>query len=139
MILRIPMCRLLVSRPALRVASAARRHQPAFCLHRHRLTVKTLSPPSTLPLIRCLATSSSSDILTERGFKPQQCPACGQQCFRPIVLQRHIEKCCPDLVDDTQQDLDMANMSIEYLEQWIAAAKEREDQKREQAVRTSKF
>ena len=32
------------------------------------------------------------------------CPACGQRCYRPTVLQRHIFKCCPDILSTTEWD-----------------------------------
>lgn len=30
--------------------------------------------------------------------KHYSCPACGQRCYRAAVLQRHLFKCCPDIV-----------------------------------------
>lgn len=33
-----------------------------------------------------------------RERKHYSCPACGQHCYRAEVLQRHLFKCCPDIV-----------------------------------------
>ena len=90
--------------------------------------------------------SAATDVYVQRGFKPQECPACGQQCFRPIVLQRHLERCCPDLLrSESEGDAgidgikDLNALDGEEVEHWMKAAKAREDEKQERAVRKLNF
>jgi hypothetical protein len=91
--------------------------------------------------LRCLAASSleNSPVEKEGSFTPQACPACGQKCFRPIVLERHIERCCPDLFPGENEPeiatLGFDEMDQVTLEKWLATAREKELQKQEEAVR----
>ena len=139
---------LLVKVPSpIAAASRASREQSLAHCRRHRrdyiaaqpfICLPRASPISTKQLSRCLSTISVESERTESGFKPQECPACGQQCFRPLVLQRHLERCCPDLLKSSS-GLDLTTMDMESLELWLREIKEKEDKKREQAVRIILF
>ena len=75
-----------------------------------RLALKSTHSPLRLRTLRlfCTANMSTSAVETKRKEFPKQCrpsgpaftcPACGQSCFKPVVLQRHLRKCCPDLLE----------------------------------------
>ena len=67
-----------------------------------------------------------------------QCPACGQHCLRPLVFQRHLLNCCPDLFLENDNsnaiDLSSAIHDEEQLRALLDQAKQRELQKREQSL-----
>jgi hypothetical protein len=135
--------RLLLLRVPSRAPSAIVRTQLLLQSHR-RLACRHLPFISTTR--RCLATSSSAvpleniPIKNDASITPQACPACGQKCFRPLVLQRHLQRCCPDLLlgvdeDPKVDELDFTNMDEKTLEIWLANAREKELEKQERAVR----
>jgi hypothetical protein len=143
---------LLHIRMPLQASSAIARTQLLFQSHRRlacRPPLCSQAPQqhrSVSTTLRCLVTNSSLSLGgsqgREEGFAstPKACPACGQKCFRPLVLQRHVQRCCPDLLLQAGHrftDLDFVDMDEKALETWLVNAKEREIEKQQQAVRLS--
>ncbi|KAL4539184.1 hypothetical protein Ndes2437A_g02156 [Nannochloris sp. 'desiccata'] len=137
---------MLLVRVPLRAPSAIARTQLLLQsrsrLACRQLPLQTSSQRAISTTRRCLARSSSipleSSPLKKEGFLiPQACPACGQKCFRPLVLQRHVQRCCPDLLlqqGHGSTGLDFAEMNQETLATWLDNAKEKEIQNQEQAL-----
>ena len=63
-----------------------------------------------------------------------ECPCCGQNCFRTIVLEAHLSRCCPDLLE-CQRPADDCESSLRV---WLGQLQLRELDLREAAVSVSK-
>lgn len=65
------------------------------------------------------------------------CPSCGQQCFRPVTLQRHLQRCCPDHISHFGIDTQTFNFGDDAaVEEWLQRARGREEELREKSVRS---
>lgn len=70
---------------------------------------------------------------TEPRFdRPHHCPACGQACYRPSVLHRHLQRCCPDLF----REILTPPLSGDQLvtDRWLGAARSAEELQRQRAL-----
>lgn len=56
------------------------------------------------------------------------CPSCGQQCYRLPVLQRHLERCCPDILQ--KEEWTAASIHESELEDLLYACGAREEVQR---------
>jgi predicted RNA-binding Zn-ribbon protein involved in translation (DUF1610 family) len=83
------------------------RHTELSFSHRrwHTAKITTFKHVSVRGTVAKAVDHSSSDqqpqTLTAWHHKPRVshfCPACGQQIQRLAVLERHFQKCCPDLI-----------------------------------------
>lgn len=114
----------------------------AFCILRalQRLNSLPTANRMTLParVAHVSPSSSSRQAVTasqarramflEMGHK---CPSCDQPCAKVVNLQKHINKCCPDLTDTSTWDIDADEQNVASI---IEAAREKELQLRAMAV-----
>lgn len=93
---------------------------------------------------RCHANKAHADA-SQPGLRRQVprpppeffCPACAQPCRNAPVLQRHLLKCCADLLDPAQTLPGSAASLVEVAPpRWAFELAERERRQRERAVST---